>query len=169
MCSRGLCDAASSPLTRCRCYTGYSGDVSPGCSVTYCTVYTVCSIIAHKEQEDGLFICLLQRCCFIMTFRRSSRNKLHQIRRACAPCARFEFPLRRCCSASPAKPWAGATSRERSRARSSTDQRSCYFACRRCRSWRRHKHRVRAAVLGSATILQNTSAQRMPVYIYPAM
>ena len=45
-----------------------------------------------------------QRCCFVMTFARSSRNKLHRIRRARAPCARFEFPGRRCCSASPVEP-----------------------------------------------------------------
>jgi hypothetical protein len=35
-----------------------------------------------------------------MTFARN----LHRMRRACAPSARFEFPVRRCCSASPVKP-----------------------------------------------------------------
>jgi hypothetical protein len=39
-----------------------------------------------------------------MTFARSARNKLRRIRSARAPCARFEFPGRRCCSASPVEP-----------------------------------------------------------------
>jgi hypothetical protein len=40
---------------RCSCAAGYSGDVSPGCSVTYCIMYIVCSTIAHQRTGGRTF------------------------------------------------------------------------------------------------------------------
>jgi hypothetical protein len=40
--------------SRCSCAAGYSGDVSPPCSVTYCLVYILGSIVARGGHQERL-------------------------------------------------------------------------------------------------------------------